>query len=163
MIDMECLICGEDVKTRDVKVAVAFDREHAECLAAAKARHRGGAMNLPDENDVLRLAADDFEREADALARYPLGSAEYVRGIRACVQALRERADCPTPPAKPATEEAYQRGLAEGEARVRARVAAVCGCDSTGCPCGGDRASVPTRDLRAALDADAAETTGGGA
>ena len=34
MIDMECLICGEGVKTRDVKVAVAFDREHAKRCTA---------------------------------------------------------------------------------------------------------------------------------
>lgn len=48
--------------------------------------------------DALRLAASDFESEANALARQP-GAAEYVRGIRACVQALRERAECVIPPA----------------------------------------------------------------
>ena len=28
MIEMECLICHEAIKTRDVEKAVAFDREH---------------------------------------------------------------------------------------------------------------------------------------
>lgn len=46
------------------------------------------------ENDPLRQAADDFAAEADALEGQA-GSSEFVRGIRACVQALRERATSP--------------------------------------------------------------------
>lgn len=29
MIEMECLICHEAIKTKDVAKAIAFDREHA--------------------------------------------------------------------------------------------------------------------------------------
>jgi hypothetical protein len=39
----------------------------------------------------LANAADDFAKEADELERL-LAPADYVRGIRACVTALRERA-----------------------------------------------------------------------
>jgi len=28
MIQMECLICGDSIKTKDVRKAVVFDREH---------------------------------------------------------------------------------------------------------------------------------------
>ena len=48
MIDMECLICGEGVKTRDVKVAVAFDCEHTERLAAAKAAREDTTASRDD-------------------------------------------------------------------------------------------------------------------
>lgn len=51
-------------------------------------------------------------------------------------------------------DDAFEAGLAEGEARVRARVEAILS---------GWGPSVAKADVRAALDTDAAETTGGDA
>jgi hypothetical protein len=47
----------------------------------------------------LIAAADTFAWEADQLEKQSASSTEYIRGIRACVTALRERAQsAPAPP-----------------------------------------------------------------
>ena len=76
------------------------------------------------------------------------GLPEYLDDLRAALDEQEGRANYWERKAK-----TYRRQMVEERAKV-ARVEAVMRCAATHCHCGGDRASVQTRELRAALDAE---------
>ena len=149
-------------------------------------------MNLPDEKReaLVRFLHNEgdggiwesFDRAnaetvADALAPLLAGWLADARAVGKA-ETVRPVLDV----AEEAERRGYQRGLAEGEARVRARVEALAdewesraanarSCaearlglsDAEGLRAHADLMQRRADDLRVALDADAAETTGGGA